>query len=263
MVHQIKKAQKQIGGFRMNTLIVIHSYHHNNTQKIGETIAGVLDAKVQAVLETDFIEIQNYDLIGFGAGIDSGKHYKPMLEFAKALPIVQDKGVFIFSTSGVAGKKRKMANDHSVLREILLSKGYKIVDEFQCKGHNTNSILKHFGGMNKGRPNVDDLETARHFAKMLGQRYSISWFFKKSFWYIIHSYGKNMHLFDTNVLFFPQILPPFYLKREKWYKFTLLPRIFHAKTKQEKQLFATMIGLDIISLFEMNFPTNDYCSNSK
>ena len=152
----------------MNIFIAIHSYHHNNTQKIGEAIAGVLDAKMQKVTEIDIEEMQSYDLIGFGAGIDSGKHYRPMLDFVEMLPAVQGKAAFIFSTSGVAGSERKKKNDHKVLRENLLLKGYKIIDEFQCKGYNTNSILKHFGGMNKERPNADDLADARKFAQKIG-----------------------------------------------------------------------------------------------
>ncbi|MCK5253623.1 MAG: flavodoxin, partial [Thermoplasmata archaeon] len=58
----------------------------------------------------------------------------------------------------------------SRLREKLRSKGYIIVDEFACKGFNTNSFLRHFGGMNKGRPNAEDLEHAEEFAQNLVQR---------------------------------------------------------------------------------------------
>ena len=151
----------------MTTLVIIHLYHYQNTQKIGEVMADVFDTKMQQVAEIALDEMQNYDLIGFGAGIDSGKHYKPMLEFAEKLPTVQEKNAFIFSTSGISGKERKKKSDNKALREILLSKGYRIVGEFQCKGFNTNSILKHFGGMNKDRPNADDLEAAREFAENL------------------------------------------------------------------------------------------------
>jgi hypothetical protein len=38
---------------------------------------------------------------------------------------VKNKNAFIFSTSAVMGKK-KVTNDHSALREILVSKGYNI-----------------------------------------------------------------------------------------------------------------------------------------
>ena len=154
----------------MKSLIVVYSYHHKNTQKIADTIAEVLEADVKSPQDTVLEEIQSCDLVGFGSGIDSGKHYVPMLEFAEALPVVQDKRAFIFSTSSFSGE-RKMAKDHSALREILLSKGYKIDDEFHCQGFNTNSILRYFGGINKGRPNSDDLAAARKFAQNLNYYY--------------------------------------------------------------------------------------------
>ncbi len=46
-----------------------------------------------------------------------------------------------------------------------------IVDEFSCKGFNTNSFMKYFGGMNKGRPNADDLKNAEEFAQNLKQKF--------------------------------------------------------------------------------------------
>jgi flavodoxin len=63
--------------------------------------------------------------------------------------------------------KDKVAEDHTPLREKLQSKGYIVVDEFACKGFNTNSFLRHFGGMNKGRPNEKDLKKAEDFARKL------------------------------------------------------------------------------------------------
>jgi flavodoxin len=150
----------------LNTLIVLFSYHHKNTQKVAEVIAKVLDSKVKSPQETGSDELKKYDLIGFGAGIDSGKHYRELLDFADALPQVTDKKAFIFSTSGMTGEK-KLAKDHLALREKLQSKGYLIVDEFQCRGFNTNSFLKYFGGINKGRPNEEDLKHAEKFAQNL------------------------------------------------------------------------------------------------
>jgi flavodoxin len=150
----------------MKSLIIVFSYHHNNTQKIAEVMAKVLDAQVKTPQQTNPDELSQYDLVGFGAGIDSGKHYKELREFADALPQVTDKKAFIFSTSGMTGEK-KLTKDHSALREKLQSKGYLVVDEFQCKGFNTNSFLKYFGGINKGRPNAEDLKLAEEFALKL------------------------------------------------------------------------------------------------
>jgi flavodoxin len=129
-------------------------------------MAKVLDAQVKSTQQTALEELSQYDLVGFGAGIDSGKHYKELLDFAEALPQVNDKKAFIFSTAGLTWEK-KQAKDHSKLREKLESKGYRIVDEFQCKGFNTNVFLKYFGGMNKGRPNEEDLKHAEAFAEKL------------------------------------------------------------------------------------------------
>ncbi|MBE3138160.1 MAG: flavodoxin family protein [Thermoplasmata archaeon] len=150
----------------MKSLIVVHSYHHNNTQKVAQAMAKVLDGQVKSPQQTNPEELNQYDLVGFGAGIDSGKHYRELLDFADALPQVTDKKAFIFSTSGLTGEK-KLAKDHSALREKLQAKGYLIVDEFQCKGFNTNSFLKYFGGINKGRPNSEDLKHAEEFAMNL------------------------------------------------------------------------------------------------
>jgi flavodoxin len=150
----------------MNSLLVLFSYHHNNTEKIANVFAKVLDAKIGSPKQISPEEPQGYDLVGFGSGIDSGKHYQVLLDFADKLPEVKDKKAFIFSTAGITGAE-KVASDHSALRERLRSKGYVIVDEFGCSGFNTNSFLKFFGGINKGRPNAEDLRHAEEFAQSL------------------------------------------------------------------------------------------------
>jgi flavodoxin len=152
----------------MNSLIVTVSYHHNNTRKIADAMARVLQAQTKTPQQLSYKELQEYDLIGFGSGIDSGKHYQALLDFADGLPPITNKRAFIFSTSAIQGET-KVAEDHLALREILQSKGYLIVGEFSCKGYNTNSFLKLFGGINKGRPNAEDLKLAEKFAQNLRQ----------------------------------------------------------------------------------------------
>jgi len=147
-------------------LIVVYSYHHMNTQKVAGAIAKVLGCRVERPGTVESEDIADYDIVGFGAGIDSAKHYAPLLEFARELKPVQGSKAFIFSTSAVMGEN-KVRKDHKALRDILASKGYQIVDEFACKGYNTNKFLKYFGGMNKGRPNAEDLRRAGDFAREL------------------------------------------------------------------------------------------------
>jgi flavodoxin len=153
----------------LKTLLIVYSYHHQNTQKIAEVFAKVLEAEIVTPQQANPNELKAYDLVGFGAGIDSGKHYKPLLDFADQLPNAENKKAFIFSTSGISNAKYK-TKIHTALREKLQAKGYLVLDEFNCHGFNTNSFLKHFGGMNKGRPNEEDLKDAEEFANNLKQK---------------------------------------------------------------------------------------------
>ena len=152
----------------MRSLLVLVSYHHHNTEKIAQVFAKVLDAPIKTPQQVNPEELQEYSLIGFGSGIYGAKHHEDLLDLADRLPEIIDKKAFIFSTSAMTGEA-KVAKDHALLREKLQSKGYMIVGEFSCRGFNTNSFLKLFGGMNKGRPNAKDLKNAEEFAASLKQ----------------------------------------------------------------------------------------------
>jgi flavodoxin len=162
----MQKENKPAGSVVMKCLIIVYSYHHNNTTKIANEFSKVLNAQVKTPDEVIPEELQEYDLIGFGAGIDSSSHYKPLLDLADMLPEVNNKLAFIFSTSAIQGDA-KVVKDHSMLRQKLQSKGYAIIGEFSCKGFNTNSFLKYLGGMNKGKPDDSDLKNAQKFALKL------------------------------------------------------------------------------------------------
>jgi flavodoxin len=159
----------------VKAIVVVHSCHHGNTEKVARAIARILGAPVKTPRETRPEELGGYDLVGFGSGIDSDRHYQPLLHFAESLPRVAGKKSFIFSTCGIPafafGKKYiadYAAKSHAALRTALSSKGYDIVGEFTCPGHNSNSFLRLFGGLNRGRPNARDLADAEEFAGRIG-----------------------------------------------------------------------------------------------
>ena len=127
-------------------------------------MAQVLDADIKWSEDVNPEKLQEYDLIGFGSGIYGGIHHKSIIELVDKLPVVTDKKAFIFSTAGGSGKSKSARyQSHFVIREKLELKGYQIVDEFQCKGF--------FGiiglGLNRGRPNAEDLKRAEEFAQNL------------------------------------------------------------------------------------------------
>ena len=159
----------------MRSLLVLVSYHNHNTEKIALVFSRVLDAPIRTPTQVSPLEVGDYDIIGFGSGIYGGRHHESLLRLADELPALQGKKAFIFSTCGVPvaafeGRSARgrfddyVEKNHSALRSILRSKGYTVVDEFSCGGHNTNSFLKLFGGINKGRPNAEDLSLAEEFA---------------------------------------------------------------------------------------------------
>lgn len=53
-------------------LIIVYSYHHGNTLRIAEEFAGTLAATVITPDQVVLADLEQYDIIGFGAGIDSG-----------------------------------------------------------------------------------------------------------------------------------------------------------------------------------------------
>ncbi len=156
----------------VKSLVVVFSYHHKNTEKVAHVIAKVLDAPVTTPQQVNPEEIGDYQMVGFGSGIYGAKHHKSLLDLVDKLPQADNRKAFIFSTCGVPpilydGERFRefVLQNHTSLREKLQSKGYTIIDEFGCRGFNTNSFLAFFGGLNKGRPNAEDLMNAEEFAR--------------------------------------------------------------------------------------------------
>jgi len=149
----------------MNSIIILFSYHHKNTEKVAQVIAKVIGAEIKTPTQTDPNNLANYDLVGFGSGVYFGKLGKDLLDFADKIPQVTGKKAFIFSTSGRGGKAG--SKFHQPLREKLQSKGFTVVGEFHCPGFDTWGPFKIVGGANKGRPNADDLTQAETFAQSM------------------------------------------------------------------------------------------------
>lgn len=150
----------------MRTLIILFSYHHKNTEKIAKAMAKVLNAEIKKPSEVDPFSLKEYDLIGFGSGIYSAQNHPSILNFIDKMPKMKDRKAFVFSTTGAPWDLNQgdIHKNHSALIDKLTSIGFTVLGEFSCRGHNTNSFLKYFGGLNKGRPNEEDLQRAERFA---------------------------------------------------------------------------------------------------
>jgi flavodoxin len=158
----------------MRSLIVVHSYHHGNTARVASAMARALGADIGEATTADPVEAGSHGLLGLGSGIDSGHHYAPLLEYARTLPHAAGRKAFIFSTCGVPARfaggeafDAMVRRNHGDLRAILVDKGFEVIGEWACVGFNSNSFLSLFGGLNRGRPDMKDLEEATDFVRRL------------------------------------------------------------------------------------------------
>ena len=154
------------------SLVVVFSYHHNNTGKIAKAIAQVLGAEVKTPQQVTPGEIADCDIVGFGSGIYSGTFDPSVIDLVDRLPQAGDTNVFLFSTYGAPAfiaNREFIEKNHQQIRDKLKTKGYTVIGEFGCAGWNTNSFLQYFGGLNKGKPDAEDLRNAEAFAREIVQ----------------------------------------------------------------------------------------------
>jgi flavodoxin len=151
-------------------VIILASASGGNTEKLARAMSAALGARILSPAEVKAADLSGCAIVGFGSGIIDQAHHEALLSCVDALPPQEGKKAFIFSTSGVSRQfalKHDIDDPHAVLRSKLEKKGFAIAGEFNCAGFNANGFLKLFGGMNRGRPNQNDLAQAGAFARGL------------------------------------------------------------------------------------------------
>ncbi len=161
-------------------LMILAGSPAGSTARVAGAIADELGARVVGTDQAELARSGDMTLIGFGSGIFHGEHHAALLALADDLPPASHAKVFLFSTCGMPARfaspetlAEYSSGNHAALREKLRAKGYEVVGEFGCPGFNDNKFLKLFGGLNRGRPNAADLESARAFAKGLKEYLSL------------------------------------------------------------------------------------------
>jgi flavodoxin len=154
----------------MKTVITYVSVRHGNTEKIAKAMASVLQAELLKPEEVSADTVSKIDLFGVGSGIYNKKHHETLFAMVDKLPSANGKRAFLFSTSGY-GEKR-VDKYHEPLRSKMVAKGFKIIGEFTSLGFNNEGMLRLSGGVNKGRPNEEDLKNSEDFARNLQKKMS-------------------------------------------------------------------------------------------
>lgn len=141
-------------------LVIYHS-SSGRTKKVASAISRGLGAEMRKVDDFDLNEFKKAHLVGFGSGIYYYKHHQRVRELVESLP-ERDKKIFVFSTSGCGTTKF-----HKSLCNILKNKGYRIISEIAFKGFDIYGLFQLVGGINRGKPDEEDLKEAEEFGKSL------------------------------------------------------------------------------------------------
>jgi len=123
-------------------LVIVSSGLRNNAHTVARVFAGFLEAPVMTPEQIDPEELRDYDLIGFGSGIDSERHHRRLLTLADELPMAHNGKAFIFSACGTPGANKQVAASHEALRRKLHTRGFTVVDEFNCARWQNDSDLE-------------------------------------------------------------------------------------------------------------------------
>lgn len=148
----------------MKTVIIYHSEHHGNTQKLVQAIAEQGNVTLLKTPDIAGANLSGYDLIGFASGIYYGKFHDSVIRFAKEhLP--PEKNVFFLYTCGV-NRKGYTAD----LLQIAGEKRAYPIGTWYCSGYDTFGPFKLIGGIAKGRPNEKDIAEAVQFYQNLAEK---------------------------------------------------------------------------------------------
>lgn len=151
----------------MESLIIYSSNYKGNTKRIAEVLGEPINADLVNLKSFKDINIEDYNLIGFGSGVYKESLSPQLFDCIERLNL-QGKYVFVFSTSGVG-----LTFYNKKLMNLLVSKGAICKGNFACKGSfvskdfSDNKIFEIMSKFSKGHPNHKDFSIAEKFIKKI------------------------------------------------------------------------------------------------
>ncbi len=135
-----------------------------NTRKVAKAMAAAMrsidhDVRIVTFKRAKADDFQDVDLVGIGAPCFESQAPTPIRRFLADLPPLRSTRAFVFATSG--GAPGRVLKD---LARPLQKKGAAVLGGFLCRGTCYHPVPCLEGRFPK-RPNADDLEKARRFAR--------------------------------------------------------------------------------------------------
>ena len=149
----------------MKILVIVKSKHRQNTLKIAEAMAEVAPITICDIEDSTHYNLDQYDIIGLGSGINAGKFSKELFSFVTT-HLNELQNVFVFSTSG---KGKKEYNNELV--DYLNLHCKNVLGSFACKGLCKWFIFAIIGGISKGHPDMADFDAAQAFIEQVMDKY--------------------------------------------------------------------------------------------
>ena len=150
-------------------VILCKSFHHGSTAKVARVMAAALQAEVVQPEEFPYTSLEGVGLIGFGSGVYYGRMHEALFEWLHGMPDTKSVHcpAFVFSTSGLPFLHRFW---HAPLIRELSRKGFEVLGEFHCRGHDSWEQPWPAGGIHKRHPDGRDLERASQFAAGIARK---------------------------------------------------------------------------------------------
>lgn len=154
----------------VKTMILYRSKHHGNTKKIVDAIAAAYPDDVDTVDVATLdkgqtVDLSEYPLVGVASGIYYGEIDR---DLARVLQNSLIEGTFVFSLLTYGGESKWYGKD---IDGICRAQRANYLAGHGCAGYDTWGPFKLTGGMNKGRPNDDDLADMVSWYRNLVQGY--------------------------------------------------------------------------------------------
>ena len=151
------------------TVILCKSVHHGSTTKVARVMAAALQAEVVSPEEFPYKSLESVGLLGVGSGVYYGRMHATLFQWLRGLPDTTTVTcpAFVFSTSGLPFLFKLW---HAPLIRELSRKGFEVLGDFHCRGHDSWGPLWLAGGINKHHPDGRDLERASQFAAGISKK---------------------------------------------------------------------------------------------
>ncbi len=157
--------EKEMNKMNKDIIIICESTYRGNTMKLVKAMAYSLNCKVMSANEALLADLNRYKIIGLASGIYFTSHHPKIIQIANRLK--SDQSAFVISTHG----RPYLGGYHSMINQILVQKGVKILGEFSTKGYDCTGPFIIIGGGNKGRPNESDNNKAIKFIEKILPEY--------------------------------------------------------------------------------------------